>query len=291
MTRTIIITVTTALMVLGSACDTGGKGKGKSSGVNAACESGTVDLSKMEGVWAKQVLHNDGRKEWNTEFRLRIEGMEGGKLKASYVAGINLFEMDGIASPDALDLAQVVSAEDEAIFREKNDDPALGLRRLLTIRPKSRGCKVDVVERYETYVKGQRQEQRTGTAQFSMVPYPDGEKLSFEKCTELEQVSLAKGGKDGSVAAGAAVTLRAEAEASKLGEGCKPMADLFIMGERAASGVEGRVEGDKAYWDVDHTFAPPKSGQNATFVEIYRYADCGGAKKLSGVACNVVPLL
>ena len=63
-------------------------------------------------MWAKQILHNDGKKEWKTEFRLRFEGMENGKIKASYIAGINLFEMTGVVSGENLELAQTVSAED-----------------------------------------------------------------------------------------------------------------------------------------------------------------------------------
>ena len=271
------------------ACDTGDSNKTKKGSVNAACEGGTVDLSKFEGVWAKQVLHNDGRKEWNTEFRLRIDGMEDGKLKGSYVAGINTFEMEGSVAGETLLLSQIVSEKDEAVFRENNSDPNLGLRRLLTIRPKARGCKVEVIERYETYVDGQRQEQRTGTAQYTLVPYDKPEALSFEECTDVKGVTIAKGGTDGSAPAGTAVTLRAESD--KLAEGCTPVTDFFVMGERVAAGVAGRVEGGKAYWELEHTFAPPKAGQNATFVEIYRYAQCPDSKKLSGVACNVVPLL
>lgn len=288
MNRFILTLSAAALLLTGCPSDNGGK----KSSVNAACAGEGVDLTSLEGIWVKQILHNDGTKEQFPEFRLRIDGNEEGKLKISYVSGINLFEMTGSGNAEKMQFAEEVSPEDVKVFKEKNKDPNLGLRRMLTVVPNVRGCKIDVVERYETYVDGKRMEQRTGNSQYTMVPYTAGTELSFEECTAIQEIALGEGAKDSKAVAGTPVVVMSKGTKEDLGgESCKPVSDMFINGKLALKGAEGRIDGDDVIWEAKHAFNPPGEGANGYFVEIYRYAECDGSKKLTGVACNAVPVM
>ena len=276
-------------MVLGVgtvACNTGGGGK--AAGGNPACASGTVDVSKISGVWIKEILHNDGRKEQVTEFRMSVD-----PSGAKWVAGINVAVMDKQASEGKLTLRQQVSPEDEANFKKYNKDPDMSLRSLIDVRPKARGCKVEIMERYETYIDGKRSERRTDTVQFPMVPYTGSTPLSFEVCTRIKELKLGKGAKGGAAEVGKPVQVISQGKAKDLGGAdCKPFSDLFVSGKLVLKGVEGRVDGDKVYWEVEHGFAAPANSRaTQVWTEIHQFAQCGGSRKLVGVACNVVNIL
>lgn len=124
-------------------------------------------------------------------------------------------------------------------------------------------------------------------------PFPSASRFDYEPCTErlyLDGAARSEGAAKKSKPPGDTVPITrrsttlvaAWAPRSELGPGCKPTVQIWSNGEaEVMADVEDAGRGSTVHW----SYQLSNDYVGARAVSMRRYAECGGAKKLLGVAC------
>lgn len=289
------VAVAASVLFLAAACHKNQNGGASSaSSVNAACASGTVDLSKVSGTWvANANIPQPEGSFRGDQYRIHFDGPPGadGKLKATLAFRMDSRTYTGTYTPTKLggviDLVEDMSDDTVAQLR-KNQDPNQPMRSAVKLSPEESGCTLFASDETIIYV-GDKDLRKPMLGPLKLVPAKADTQYSFLRCTEPRAVYFDGKAEDNGqpvrVAPGKNVKVTVTGP-HKDQPDCPYSADIYLDGVLAQAKAPGKVatvDGvDAITWEGQIT---PLSGPPHG-VEVHAYADCTDGRKLIAAACN-----